>query len=114
MPALRRWPRAPPARQLARPVRSHAERRLERQLARDYETLIDEVLASLTRRGTHWHWRCRLPESIRGYGHVKLANLAERRRAGANCSCAIASARRRRSARRAVTPVVPADTRARA
>jgi indolepyruvate ferredoxin oxidoreductase len=53
------------------------ERKLERQLARDYEALIDEVLASLT---TDKHALAvaiaKVPENIRGYGHVKLANLA--------------------------------------
>jgi len=53
------------------------ERRLERQLARDYEALIDEVLASLT---ADEHALAvaiaKVPENIRGYGHVKLANLA--------------------------------------
>jgi indolepyruvate ferredoxin oxidoreductase len=57
---------------------SHTEeRRLERQLARDYEVLIDEVLASLT---SDKHALAvavaKVPENIRGYGHVKLANLA--------------------------------------
>jgi indolepyruvate ferredoxin oxidoreductase len=53
------------------------ERRLERQLARDYEALIDDVLALLT---TDKHALAvaiaKVPENIRGYGHVKLANLA--------------------------------------
>jgi indolepyruvate ferredoxin oxidoreductase len=53
------------------------ERKLERQLAHDYEALIDEVLASLT---TDKHALAvaiaKVPENIRGYGHVKLANLA--------------------------------------
>jgi indolepyruvate ferredoxin oxidoreductase len=53
------------------------ERRLERQLARDYEALIEEVLASLT---ADQHALAvsiaKVPETIRGYGHVKLANLA--------------------------------------
>ena len=56
----------------------HAEeRKLERQLASDYEALIGEVLSSLT---TDKHALAvaiaRVPENIRGYGHVKLANLA--------------------------------------
>jgi indolepyruvate ferredoxin oxidoreductase len=53
------------------------ERRLERQLARDYEALIDDVLSSLT---SDKHALAvaiaKVPENIRGYGHVKLANLA--------------------------------------
>jgi indolepyruvate ferredoxin oxidoreductase len=53
------------------------ERQLERQLASDYETLIGEVLASLTadRHGLAVSI-AKVPENIRGYGHVKLANLA--------------------------------------
>jgi indolepyruvate ferredoxin oxidoreductase len=53
-----------------------AERRMERQLIADYETLVDELLAGLA------HDRHRLavalaslPERIRGYGHVKQAHL---------------------------------------
>jgi indolepyruvate ferredoxin oxidoreductase len=53
------------------------ERKLERQLARDYETLIDEVLASLTAdKHALAVAIAKVPENIRGYGHVKLANLA--------------------------------------
>jgi indolepyruvate ferredoxin oxidoreductase len=53
------------------------ERRLERQLARDYEALIDEVLASLTQdKHALAVAIAKVPENIRGYGHVKLANLA--------------------------------------
>ena len=56
------------------------ERRLERRLALDYEALIDEVLTQLA---PHRHAQAvalaRVPESIRGYGHVKLANLASAR-----------------------------------
>jgi indolepyruvate ferredoxin oxidoreductase len=53
------------------------ERKLERQLARDYEALIDEVLASLTADKLALAVAiAKVPENIRGYGHVKLANLA--------------------------------------
>ncbi|HLJ64511.1 MAG TPA: DUF6537 domain-containing protein, partial [Stellaceae bacterium] len=55
-----------------------AERRRERQLIKDYEALVEEVLAELD------HDRHRLsvallslPEQIRGYGHVKEAHLAK-------------------------------------
>ncbi|RZI99194.1 MAG: pyruvate ferredoxin oxidoreductase, partial [Rubrivivax sp.] len=52
------------------------ERRMERQLIRDYEALIDEVLASLTADNLHIAVDlARLPEKIRGYGHVKQANV---------------------------------------
>ena len=52
------------------------ERRMERQLIADYEALIDEILASLTadRLNTAVEL-ARLPEKIRGYGHVKHANV---------------------------------------
>ncbi len=53
------------------------ERQLERQLARDYAALIDEVLASLTAdKHALAVAIAKVPENIRGYGHVKLANLA--------------------------------------
>jgi indolepyruvate ferredoxin oxidoreductase len=53
------------------------ERRIERQLARDYEALIDEVLASLSAdKHALAVAIAKVPENIRGYGHVKLANLA--------------------------------------
>ena len=45
---------------------------MERQLIKDYATLIDEVLAKL---GSHNHALAvelaRVPEEIRGFGHVK-------------------------------------------
>lgn len=49
---------------------------MERQLIRDYEALIDEILASLTadKLATAVEL-ARLPEKIRGYGHVKHANV---------------------------------------
>ncbi len=59
------------------PLGHTEERRLERQLARDYEVLIDEVLASLTAdKHALAVAIAKVPENIRGYGHVKLANLA--------------------------------------
>ena len=49
-----------------------AERKLERQLIKDYATLIDELLAKLA---PHNHALAvelaSIPEDIRGYGHVK-------------------------------------------
>jgi indolepyruvate ferredoxin oxidoreductase len=53
------------------------ERRLERQLGRDYEAMIDALLPTLD-AGNHALAVAiaRVPENIRGYGHVKLANLA--------------------------------------
>jgi indolepyruvate ferredoxin oxidoreductase len=52
------------------------ERRMERQLVRDYEALVDELLAHLSAERLDTAVRlARLPEGIRGYGHVKLANV---------------------------------------
>ena len=51
------------------------ERRRERQLIADYETLVDEVLATLAGTLDVAVELAGLPASIRGYGHVKLANL---------------------------------------
>ena len=53
------------------------ERKLERQLARDYEALIDELLQALTTDKLATAVAlARVPQTIRGYGHVKLANVA--------------------------------------
>ena len=53
-----------------------AERRMERQLIVDYARTIDELLAGLT-LGNHALAVeiARVPEHIRGYGHVKEAHL---------------------------------------
>ncbi len=53
------------------------ERKLERQLARDYEALIDELLPTLSADKLATAVAlARVPQTIRGYGHVKLANVA--------------------------------------
>ncbi|HEY1394032.1 MAG TPA: DUF6537 domain-containing protein, partial [Methylibium sp.] len=57
------------------------ERRMERQLIADYEGLVDELLASLKPGAGADKLElavrlASLPEGIRGYGHVKLANVA--------------------------------------
>jgi indolepyruvate ferredoxin oxidoreductase len=53
-----------------------AERRLERQLIADYEGLVGELLVGLSADKLELAIKlARLPESIRGYGHVKLANV---------------------------------------
>jgi indolepyruvate ferredoxin oxidoreductase len=53
------------------------ERRMERQLIVDYRNTVDELLAGLT-LGNHALAVeiARIPEHIRGYGHVKEAQLA--------------------------------------
>jgi indolepyruvate ferredoxin oxidoreductase len=55
-----------------------AERRMERQLIIDYRNSIDELLSGLT-LGNHALAVeiARLPEQVRGYGHVKEGNLAK-------------------------------------
>jgi indolepyruvate ferredoxin oxidoreductase len=52
------------------------ERRMERQLIADYERTIDELLAQLDReRHATAIAIARIPEEIRGFGHVKIRNL---------------------------------------
>jgi len=52
------------------------ERRLERQLIADYEALVDDLLKHLSADKLELAVKlARLPETIRGYGHVKLANV---------------------------------------
>jgi len=53
------------------------ERRAERALIRDYEVLLTEVLAGLTCENHGLAIAlASIPEHIRGYGHVKMKNLA--------------------------------------
>ena len=53
------------------------ERRTERQLIRDYEALLEEIIGELT---PHNHALAvalaSIPEKIRGFGHVKMRHLA--------------------------------------
>jgi indolepyruvate ferredoxin oxidoreductase len=52
------------------------ERRTERALVREYETVLEEVLARLD--GANHHIAVGLaaiPEKIRGFGHVKMRHL---------------------------------------
>lgn len=50
---------------------------MERQLIADYEALVDDLLKHLSADKLELAVKlARLPESIRGYGHVKLANVA--------------------------------------
>ncbi|MCE4556373.1 indolepyruvate ferredoxin oxidoreductase family protein [Pelomonas cellulosilytica] len=52
------------------------ERRMERQLITDYERLIEELMPALTADNLQTAIElARLPEKIRGYGPVKLANV---------------------------------------
>jgi indolepyruvate ferredoxin oxidoreductase len=53
------------------------ERRTERKLTTDYETMLDEVLAKLTPENHHLAVGLAvIPEKIRGFGHVKQRHLA--------------------------------------
>lgn len=52
------------------------ERRLERQLVRDYERIIDELLDRLDpERITIASELASLPAKMRGYGHIKRKNI---------------------------------------
>jgi len=53
-----------------------AERKMERQLIRDYENVVEEILATLA-PGTYATAveLAGIPEHIRGYGHVKDRHL---------------------------------------
>jgi indolepyruvate ferredoxin oxidoreductase len=52
------------------------ERRTERALVRDYEALLEEVLAKLDADNHHVAVGLAvIPEKIRGFGHVKLRHL---------------------------------------
>ena len=54
------------------------ERRIERRLIRDYETVLDEILPTLSRENHAIAVALAvLPERIRGFGHVKLRHLEE-------------------------------------
>jgi len=52
------------------------ERKTERRLVRDYETMLEEVLAKLDSRNHHIAVGLAvIPEKIRGFGHVKMRHL---------------------------------------
>jgi indolepyruvate ferredoxin oxidoreductase len=53
------------------------ERRTERQLVRDYEVLLDELIARLMPDSHHLAVGLAvIPEKIRGFGPVKMRHLA--------------------------------------
>jgi len=57
------------------------ERKTERRLIADYETLVDELLQSLTPQNHALAIKlAAIPDDIRGYGHIKDANLAKAKR----------------------------------
>jgi len=52
------------------------ERRTERKLIADYETLLNEIIAKLTPENHHLAvGLANIPEKIRGFGHVKARHL---------------------------------------
>jgi indolepyruvate ferredoxin oxidoreductase len=71
-----------------------AERRMERQLISDYETLIEELLPRLA---AHNHAiaveLASVPEHIRGYGHVKDRHLKAAKAKEAELTAAYRSAK---------------------
>ena len=53
-----------------------AERKTERALVRDYEAMLEEILAKLTPENHHIAvGLAAIPEKIRGFGHVKMRHL---------------------------------------
>jgi indolepyruvate ferredoxin oxidoreductase len=53
-----------------------AERRTERRLVRDYEVLLDELMAGLAPDNHHLAvGLAAVPEKIRGFGHIKLRHI---------------------------------------
>lgn len=57
-----------------------AERKLERQLVREYEADINLILGSLTEQNIHIATDIAdLPEMIKGYGHIKSRNIEKYR-----------------------------------
>ncbi|MEJ6014055.1 indolepyruvate ferredoxin oxidoreductase family protein [Corynebacterium sp. H127] len=62
------------------------ERRIERELITDYEAFVDELIAHME-RGVDLDWLTRataaasLPDMVRGFGEIKLRNVAEYRTA---------------------------------
>jgi indolepyruvate ferredoxin oxidoreductase len=56
------------------------ERKTERQLIADYKATVSGLLDTLSAATLRWQWRLpRVPEHIRGYGHVKERHLVEAR-----------------------------------
>ena len=54
-----------------------AERKTERKLIADYEAMLDEILGKLNADNHHVAvGLAAIPEKIRGFGHVKMRNLA--------------------------------------
>ena len=75
------------------------ERRTERRLIADYERTVEELLARLDRDNHAAAVAIAgIPDEIRGFGHVKAANLKQAK-AGAELLAAFDRPRRRRGRR---------------
>jgi indolepyruvate ferredoxin oxidoreductase len=62
-----------------------AERQMERQLIRDYEALLDELVRHLSPANHAFAVQlASIPEHIRGYGHIKDANIEKAKATEAN------------------------------
>jgi len=71
-----------------------AERRMERALIGEYETLVTELLAQLTPRNHALAVQlAEIPEQIRGYGHVKARHVSAAKAKQAELLAAFRSAR---------------------
>jgi len=58
------------------PFGSTVDRRTERRLVRDYEALLDELMARLAPDNHHLAvGLAAIPEKIRGFGHIKLRHI---------------------------------------
>jgi indolepyruvate ferredoxin oxidoreductase len=54
------------------------ERKMERQLIDDYRSLVEEIVDSVTESNIDLAKKLlSLPEEIKGFGHVKEANVAQ-------------------------------------
>ncbi len=63
------------------PFGHSADRRTERRLIAEYETVVEELLAKLSPENYGLAVEiAQIPEQIRGYGHVKLRHLASAKR----------------------------------
>jgi indolepyruvate ferredoxin oxidoreductase len=76
-----------------------AERRMERQLIADYEAAVGEILARLSAQNHGLAVQiASIPEDIRGYGHVKEANVKKAKAREAELLAALRSPEKVRSA----------------
>jgi indolepyruvate ferredoxin oxidoreductase len=75
------------------------ERRTERRLIAEYEAVVEELLRDLSPDNHELAVEiARIPERIRGFGHVKARHLAEARRAEAELLLAFRQPARQLSA----------------